>query len=82
MRQRNLPLIFLGRDKFMNEKAHSVFSSFYAYPLHNPGPFVYYQSLLSKTDFGAPVVASSAQKYLYGASSLVSPDNDRGRASI
>lgn len=66
----------------MNEKAHSVFSSFYAYPLHNPGPFVYYQSLLSKTDFGAPVVANSAQKYLYGASSLVSPDNDRGRASI
>lgn len=56
--------------------------NFYAFPLQNPGPFIYYQTLLSKEAPGAKAVAGYASAYLTGASSLISPNNKRGQDSI
>lgn len=57
-------------------------SSFYAFPLHNKGAFVYYQSLLSKDNPGAKLVAQGASTFLYGASNLASPYTNRGQERI
>lgn len=55
---------------------------FYAYPLHHSGPFVYYQSLLSKTGAGAAAVAGGAQSYLLGKSNIINNQNERSRDRI
>lgn len=56
--------------------------TFYAYPLHNSGPFVYYQSLLSKDNPGAKIVASGATAYLNGKSNIATPETRRGKEKI
>lgn len=60
-------------------------SSFYAFPLHNEGPFVYYQSLLSKdpeVSFGVDSVIKGADKFLMGGSNMVSQNTRRGAENI
>lgn len=60
-------------------------SSFYAFPLHNEGPFVYYQSLLSKDpeiSFGVDSVIEGADKFLMGNSNMVSQNTRRGTENI
>ena len=60
-------------------KKYATLSSFYQFPLENPGPFIFYKSLLEKNYYGANIVASYGSKYLTGASSLVSQDYSRGK---
>lgn len=63
-------------------KKYTTLSSFYQFPLQNPGPFIFYKSLLEKKYYGANIVASYGSKYLTGASSLVSQDYSRGQQSV
>ena len=63
-------------------KKYAPLSSFYQFPLQNPGPFIFYKTLLEKKYYGANIVASYGSKYLTGASSLVSQDYSRGKQSI
>ena len=58
----------------MARNKRGYISEFYQYPLSG-GPFVYYQSLLSKPSYGAKLVARSAQKYLFGASNILNKEN-------
>jgi len=44
---------------YMAKNKRGYISEFYQYPLSG-GPFVYYQSLLSKPSYGAKLVARSA----------------------
>lgn len=63
-------------------KKYAPLSSFYQFPLQNPGPFIFYKSLLGKKYYGANIVASYGSKYLTGASSLISQNYSRGKQSI
>lgn len=56
--------------------ARKYVSKFFSYPLRNPGPFVYYQSLLSHSSDGAQIVGNAATKYLYGTSNIL---NESGK---
>ena len=63
-------------------KKQAPLSSFYQFPLQNPGPFIFYKSLLEKKYYGARIVASYGSRYLIGASSLISQNYSRGKQSI
>lgn len=66
----------------MAKNKRGYISKFYQFPLRNPGPFVYYQSLLApNATFGAHLVGQTANKFLYGASNILNQKNKHERIS-